>query len=226
MTVGKNVNMTVAGDYNVVAKNFNQKILGNIDIAAKNITALTEGSVGIKAKGSMALSAKGGFIAGSVNDSASIVAKNQLALLADTGEMMVRSGQKMSFEAKSGDLVMQTKTGKMAITGLSTIITGETLVSLKSDAAMNMKSDTMSILGSSSVALEGQQTSVTGGSELGLNGATVAIVGDIKMNSGTTVSLPTVSSIAAPPDPSNPKTNFSNSSAETTQSTGTDVLEA
>ena len=266
MTVGKNVNMTVAGDYNVVAKNFNQKILGNIDIAAKNITALTEGSVGIKAKGSMALSSKGGFIAGSADDSASIVAKKDLALLADSGEMMVRSSKKMSFESVTGDIAMRTIDGKFStfakqgILSFLTTASLETLGSLQviSGALTTVKSAGMvGILAGAEVSIgavgevalvaaggvsiaaagavgvaAGGALALTAGGAVGINSSMIAMNGIIEQNSGIIIEAPIVDIPPVPPipempvAPSNPKTDFMNNSAETTQSTGTDILEA
>jgi len=192
LTVGKNMNIAVKGDLNVNAKNFYQKMIGNIDIAAKNMTTKLEGSNAVTAKGSMALSSKGGFMAGSVNDSASIVAKNQLALLADTGEMMIRSGQKLSMEAVTGDIVIQTLTGKFSAKGLTSYITGSTFLAMKSSGAVDITSTGLMQVKAGGALLMGATAAIgiTGGAAVG-----ISAVGEVGIDAGAAVGIAAVGAV-------------------------------
>lgn len=186
VTVGKNMNIAVKGDLNVNAKNFNQNMIGNIDIAAKNMTAKLEGSNAVTAKGSMALSSKGGFMAGSVNDSASIVAKNQLALLADTGEMMIRSGQKLSMEAATGDIAIRTLTGKFSVFAQQGILSFLTTASLEAIGAVQV------IAGATTTIKSTGMVGILGGAEVSigaLGAVAIAATGEIGLSAGGAVGL-------------------------------------
>lgn len=223
MTVGKNVNMTVQGDYNITAKNFNQAIRGNIDIAAKNMTSKTEGSYAVQASGAMQLTSVGSLMVASSTDSAAFCGKTMVSVLSDVGPLMARSGLGMSFHALAGDVSMLATAGRMAITGLTAIVTGETLttiqalaIDVKAGAAMqvlatgalNMTGASVSIEGVGDLALQGGAASITGESTLGINSPVISASGVIGMNSGTPIAIPTIPAAPVaqvPPIPLNPK---------------------
>jgi hypothetical protein len=187
LTVGKNMNIAVKGDLNVNAKNFNQNMIGNIDIAAKNMTTKLEGSSAITARGSMGLTSKGGFVAGSVDDSSTLYAGKQMALLADTDEMMIRSGKKMSFESATGDIAVQTLTGAFSVLALQGVMTFETTATIETTAALQLISGAFASLKAiGQVSLLGGAAGVSIG---GLGPVSMAAVGPLTLGSTTTTSI-------------------------------------
>jgi hypothetical protein len=187
LTVGKNMNIAVKGDLNVNAKNFNQNMIGNIDIAAKNMTTKLEGSSAVTARGSMGLTSKGGFVAGSVDDSSTLYAGKQMALLADTDEMMIRSGKKMSFESATGDIAVQTLTGAFSVLALQGVMTFETTATIETTAALQLISGAFASLKAvGQVSLLGGAAGVSIG---GLGPVSMAAVGPLTLGSTTTTSI-------------------------------------
>ncbi|CAB4170890.1 hypothetical protein UFOVP908_169 [uncultured Caudovirales phage] len=187
VTVGKNMNIAVKGDLNVAAKNFNQNMIGNVDIAAKNMTTKLEGSSAITAKGSMGLTSKGGFVAGSVDDSSTLYAGKQMALLADTDEMMIRSGKKMSFESATGDIAVQTLEGAFSVLALQGVMTFETTATIETTAALQLISGAFASLKAiGQVSLLGGAAGVSIG---GIGPVSMAAVGPLTLGSTTTTSI-------------------------------------
>lgn len=186
VTVGKNMNIAVKGDLNVNAKNFNQNMIGNIDIAAKNMTAKTEGSVAVTAKGSMGLTSKGGFVAGSVDDSSTLYAAKQLALLADTDELMIRSGKKMSLESATGDIAVQTLTGAFSVLALKGVMTYETTATIETTTDLQLISTGFTSLKA------GGKVSVLGGAL----GVSIGGLGPVGIAAATTLGITSTTSLS------------------------------
>lgn len=186
MTVQGNINMSAGKNFNLTAQNFNQTIRGNIDVAAKNLTEKLEGSLMSQAKGSMTLASQGGFLAGSESDSTAIVAKNQLALLANDGELMVRSGGKMSFESVTSDIAIRTLTGKFSVFAKQSILSALTTVSVEALGAVQV------ISGATTTVKSTGMVGILGGAEVSigaLGGVAVAAVGEIGLSAGGAVGI-------------------------------------
>lgn len=164
VTVDGDINMTAAKNFNLTAQNFNQTIRGNIDVAAKNLTEKLEGSLMSQAKGSMTMASQGGFLAGSESDSTAIVGKNQLALLADTGELMARSGGKMSFESATGDIAVQTISGKFSVNARQGILAFLTSASLEAVGAVQV------IAGAAATVKATGMVGIAGGADVSIVG--------------------------------------------------------
>jgi hypothetical protein len=187
LTVGKNMNIAVKGDLNVAAKNFNQNMIGNVDIAAKNMTTKLEGSSAITAKGSMGLTSKGGFVAGSVDDSSTLYAGKQMALLADTDEMMIRSGKKMSFESATGDIAVQTLTGAFSVVAFKGVMTFETSATIETTTDLQLISTGFaSLKAGGKVSLLGGALGVSIG---GLGPVGIAAVGTVGITGTTSMAI-------------------------------------
>jgi hypothetical protein len=121
------------------------------------------------------------------------VASNQLALLANDGELMVRSSGKMSFESASSDIAIRTLTGKISVLGMKTIVTGETITSIESGAAINViAAGGLNMAAGAEASLYAAGTvGVVAGLEVGLYGHGVGIVGPsgISLDSGTSIGM-------------------------------------
>jgi hypothetical protein len=185
VTVDGDINMTAAKNFNLTAQNFNQTIRGNIDVAAKNLTEKLEGSLMSQAKGSMTLASQGGFLAGSESDSTAIVGKNQLALLANDGELMARSGGKMSLESATGDIAIRTLTGTFSALGRKSVITGVTQA--------NIEALSVDIIGAGAVQVQaGGAVGIGAVGAVGLtSGAAVSIsaVGEVGLDAGAAIGI-------------------------------------
>ena len=245
LTVGGDVNMTATGNFNMTAQNFNVTSRGNVDIAAKNMTGKFEGSVMVQSKGAMTLSSKGGFLAGSSDDSTALVGKNQVAINADQGEFMVRAGKKISMESTTGDIAIQTLTGKFSVKGMQGIMYFLTSATMESVGATTMiagAAATIQAGGAASLAAGGEVSVGAGGgvsiaaagavglaaggaigleaAGIGLDASLITSVGIIQQNSGYGIAAPIIPPTPAVPQapisPDNPKQAFNNQPADTT----------
>lgn len=93
-------NLTVEGNFNVTAKNLNQTILGNIDTIAKNKTDKIEGTVTSQSQGATSIASDAGMTISS-GDSLALAGQNQVAVGSNGGELMMKSGAKMSLLSRS-----------------------------------------------------------------------------------------------------------------------------
>jgi len=113
VTVKGKFNLTTSQDFNIQAKNFNVNASGNIHMQGKSMTAKIKENIAMLAHGAIAVLAKSGFTAGSTRDSTVIVGQKDVGIGANQGNLMLKSGSKMSLLSKTS-LAMKAEGGKLS----------------------------------------------------------------------------------------------------------------
>ena len=194
VTVGKDMNMTVQGDINMTGKNINQVARGNIDIAAKNITSKAQGSYAVQADGAMQLVSQGSAKVASSTDSLALCGKTMVSVLADVGQIMVRSGTKLSLQSMLGDVAVQTTTGKFSVFANEGILSFITSASLEALVAVQVISAGITTVKSTGMVgiLAGAEVSIGAVGEVAVvaaGGVSIAAAGAVGVAAGGALAL-------------------------------------
>jgi hypothetical protein len=150
----KNVNLTAEEDFNITARNVNTTARGAVDTIGKSKTDKFEGSVTIQSVGgAMTLLSQYAFLAASKGDTAMLAGQNDVSILSNGGQLMLKSVTKMSLLSTSNEVALQ----------------GENISATAADK-FKVGSATASISGSSSAALVGGSVYTTASATLHLKG--------------------------------------------------------
>jgi hypothetical protein len=141
MTVARNMNVTVEGDYNITSKNSKQTVRDNAVLTAKTMTNAIQNNISIQsALGSLSLLCSTAWIAGSATGSAALTAANQVAINANLGEVMIRGMKKVSMFSQSGDVAIQSLTGKFSVYALRSALNSIATSTIESLGSVNINS--------------------------------------------------------------------------------------